>query len=35
MEVVEAPWKEESDEVSSGEEVEVCNPLLPKLPQMM
>ena len=26
---VEAPWREESDEVSSAEEVEVCSPLQP------
>ena len=29
LEAVEAPWKEERDEVSSGEEVEACSPLQP------
>jgi len=29
LEAVEAPWREERDEVSSGEEVEVCSPLQP------
>ena len=29
LEAVGAPWREESDEVSSGEEVGVCSPLRP------
>ena len=30
LEAVEAPWREESDEESSGEEVEACAPLQPR-----
>ena len=29
LEAVEAPWREERDEVSSEEEAEVCGPLQP------